>query len=112
MGPGPDGPGKQGLQEFRLHQTKSFNGAGAGWPRKTPVTLPEIVSALAASMGPGPDGPGKLAGDVVSFTGDSKLQWGRGRMAPENPERAQKAIVRDRLQWGRGRMAPENHLQI
>ena len=38
-----------------------------------------------------------------------KLQWGRGRMAPENTSETSRGHKeRLRLQWGRGRMAPEN----
>ena len=36
------------------------------------------------------------------------LQWGRGRMAPENEIRQRSEKVSGQLQWGRGRMAPEN----
>ena len=37
------------------------------------------------------------------------LQWGRGRMAPENIAMAiRETAYIGRLQWGRGRMAPEN----
>ena len=38
-----------------------------------------------------------------------KLQWGRGRMAPENARIARAIEMAGfKLQWGRGRMAPEN----
>ena len=39
---------------------------------------------LAASMGPGPDGPGKPSAELAASILDVALQWGRGRMAPEN----------------------------
>ena len=35
-------------------------------------------------MGPGPNGPGKHAGTVYEGEYRGLLQWGRGRMAPEN----------------------------
>ena len=35
-------------------------------------------------MGPGPDGPGKRVLLKQDMMAESKLQWGRGRMAPEN----------------------------
>ena len=35
MGPGPDGPGKLGGSGRLIGALHSFNGAGAGWPRKT-----------------------------------------------------------------------------
>ena len=59
-------------------------------------------------MGPGPDGPGKriLLGVVIGIA--FLLQWGRGRMAPENGVLEQLNVRMDELQWGRGRMAPEN----
>ena len=59
MGPGPDGPGKLESEYPEMWEEKCFNGAGAGWPRKTPYDL--------------------LSGDYTGM-----LQWGRGRMAPEN----------------------------
>ena len=37
-------------------------------------------------MGPGPDGPGKPADGRVLSVETIQLQWGRGRMAPENYE--------------------------
>ena len=42
----------------------SFNGAGAGWPRKTATTTRSCISCRTASMGPGPDGPGKRKNPV------------------------------------------------
>ena len=84
MGPGPDGPGKHRLvkemidggyllqwgrgrmapENWRqvmliLPRHARFNGAGAGWPRKTAALVPDGGGMAIASMGPGPDGPGK-----------------------------------------------------
>ena len=60
MGPGPDGPGKRVPVAPPAMSPVGFNGAGAGWPRKTEYNLREIAKLFEASMGPGPDGPGKL----------------------------------------------------
>ena len=59
MGPGPNGPGKP--QSTCTHGScpARFNGAGAEWPRKTGVYDAKIAEV-------------------------KELQWGRGRMAPEN----------------------------
>ena len=62
----------------------SFNGAGAGWPRKT------------------------ADNDHATEGNPGMLQWGRGRMAPENPGPRRPLSAGPWLQWGRGRMAPEN----
>ena len=35
-------------------------------------------------MGPGPDGPGKREAIMATVQELQRLQWGRGRMAPEN----------------------------
>ena len=59
MGPGPDGPGKRPFFFALSGFLPGFNGAGAGWPRKTAGTVPCIEAHSEASMGPGPDGPGK-----------------------------------------------------
>ena len=84
MGPGPDGPGKPLLPFSLARLGGGFNGAGAGWPRKT--APPYIINRIVA-----------------------KLQWGRGRMAPENRKGSHfREEVPGWLQWGRGRMAPEN----
>ena len=83
MGPGPDGPGKRCARTCPPARDHSFNGAGAGWPRKT-----ERAAAVRAVL--------------------ERLQWGRGRMAPENCCGSLTDGRGSKLQWGRGRMAPEN----
>ena len=68
-----------------------------------------LLRRMEASMGPGPDGPGKPRGGSLHRGRRRPLQWGRGRMAPENhlPLRFSRR-GHTWLQWGRGRMAPEN----
>ena len=69
MGPGPDGPGKPQRIADEIAANNRFNGAGAGWPRKTGGGAEYAPAGWYASMGPGPDGPGKQNGLVVGADG-------------------------------------------
>ena len=152
MGPRPDGRGT--IKKCMLHRRRlSFNGAATGWPRNVRADL-WVGDPLGASMGPRPDGRGTSGARARSqFAGpasmgprpdgrgthvfgqfspsDSRLQWGRDRMAaerrscpagalggicfngaatgwPRNVQMLQYAEDECKaLQWGRDRMAAE-----
>ena len=101
MAPENDPPGSSG------HGVCSFNGAGAEWPRKT-VAIGILAGPYRGFNGAGAEWPRKTTGAPLVAVPPSPLQWGRGRMAPENSARSRTPARGGGLQWGRGRMAPEN----
>ena len=133
MGPGPDGPGKPGFERecsqafeqlqwgrgrmapentaagWTMHGGSCcFNGAGAGWPRKTEIGIVKRILNFLLQWGRGRMAPENWPIQMLMAPRVALLQWGRGRMAPENGGFRQDQADAQELQWGRGRMAPEN----
>src|SRR5262245_53336871 len=66
-----------------------FNGAAAGWPRKTTAARLTLARAFCTSTEPQPDGRGKQSGEQVLSPAWFTQSDARGSMANHAPSRGQ-----------------------
>ena len=109
MGPGPDGPGKRQAIQPGAGDRNRFNGAGAGWPRKTSQKIIAEKIGIKRFNGAGAGWPRKTDVEAMEAIGAYELQWGRGRMAPENKACRNLDFTRRKASMGPGPDGPGKH---